>query len=44
MFATLVIALPSKHDGGEVRVTHSGKTKVFATSKVSEFNASFLAW
>jgi len=44
MFATLVIALPSKHEGGEVRVTHSGKTKKFETSKFSEFDASYLAW
>ncbi|TVY39810.1 hypothetical protein LSUB1_G005264 [Lachnellula subtilissima] len=44
MFATLVIALPSKHEGGEVRVTHAGKTRVFETAKFSEFGASFLAW
>lgn len=44
MFATLVIALPSKHEGGEVRVTHSGQTKTFETSKFSEFDASYLAW
>jgi hypothetical protein len=44
MFATLVIALPSKHEGGEVRVTHGGKTKTFETSKFSEFDSSYLAW
>ncbi|KUJ09541.1 uncharacterized protein LY89DRAFT_787848 [Mollisia scopiformis] len=44
MFATLVIALPSKHEGGEVHVTHAGKTKIFATSTFSEFDASYLAW
>jgi hypothetical protein len=44
MFATLVIVLPSKHEGGEVRVTHSGNTKVFETSKFSEFDSSYLAW
>jgi hypothetical protein len=44
MFATLVIALPSKHEGGEVRVTHDGKTKTFETSKFSEFDSSYLAW
>ncbi|KAH6672517.1 hypothetical protein B0J14DRAFT_74998 [Halenospora varia] len=44
MFATLVIALPSKHEGGEVRVTHAGQTKVFETSLTSDFNASYLAW
>jgi hypothetical protein len=44
MFATLVIALPSKHEGGEVRVTHGGKTKTFETSKSSEFDSSYLTW
>ncbi|TVY44089.1 hypothetical protein LOCC1_G004493, partial [Lachnellula occidentalis] len=44
MFATLVIALPSKHEGGEVRVTHAGKTRVFETAKFSDFGSSFLAW
>lgn len=44
MFATLVIALPSKHEGGEVRVTHGGQTKTFGTSKSSEFDSSYLAW
>lgn len=44
MFATLVIVLPSKHEGGEVRVSHSKTTKVFETSKFSEFDFSYLAW
>jgi hypothetical protein len=44
MFATLVVALPSKHEGGEVRVTHAGKTEVFETSKFSAFDFSYLAW
>lgn len=44
MFGTLVIALPSKHEGGAVEVTHAGQTKLFETSKFSEFEASYLAW
>ena len=44
MFGTLVIALPSKHEGGEVRVTHAGNTKLFETSQYSEFDSSYLAW
>ncbi|KAL5331156.1 hypothetical protein ACEPPN_000685 [Leptodophora sp. 'Broadleaf-Isolate-01'] len=44
MFATLVVALPSKHEGGEVRVSHNGETKVYATSTTSEFDGSYLAW
>lgn len=44
VFATLVIALPSKHEGGELQVTHAGKTQVFETSKYSDFGSSYLAW
>lgn len=44
MFGTMVIALPSKHEGGEVRVTHAGKTEIFETSKFSEYGSSYLAW
>ncbi|CAG8978430.1 hypothetical protein HYALB_00013248 [Hymenoscyphus albidus] len=40
MFATLVIALPSKHEGGAVKVTHAGQSRVFETSKFSEYEAS----
>jgi hypothetical protein len=44
MFGTLVIALPSRHEGGEVHVSHAGKTKVLESSKASEFESSYLAW
>ncbi|TAQ83888.1 hypothetical protein B7494_g7785 [Chlorociboria aeruginascens] len=41
MFGTMVIALPSKHEGGEV---HGSETKLFETSKYSDFDFSYLAW
>ncbi|KAI9781115.1 MAG: hypothetical protein M1816_002473 [Peltula sp. TS41687] len=44
MFGTLVICLPSKHEGGAVRVKHGGETKILRTDKTSEFDTSFLAW
>ena len=44
MFGTLVIALPSKHTGGALHVSHAGSEKVFETSSVSDFNTSMLAW
>ncbi|KAI1374042.1 hypothetical protein F4677DRAFT_447687 [Hypoxylon crocopeplum] len=33
MFGTLVISLPSSHEGGDVVVTHCGLTKTFQTSR-----------
>lgn len=44
MFGTLVVCLPSKHNGGEVHLSHSGEKKVFDTSTTSEFDLSTLAW
>jgi hypothetical protein len=44
MFGTLVIVLPSKHEGGEVRVTHAGETKIFESSIFSDFGTSYAAW
>ncbi|KAK1994374.1 2OG-Fe(II) oxygenase superfamily protein [Colletotrichum falcatum] len=41
MFGTLVICLPSPHEGGDVVVKHAGKTKTFKTSKVEQ---SFACW
>ncbi|KAF9879326.1 hypothetical protein CkaCkLH20_02869 [Colletotrichum karsti] len=42
MFGTLVICLPSPHDGGEVVARHCGETKTLKTSKYRE--GSFAAW
>jgi hypothetical protein len=42
MFGTLVICLPSKHEGGEVHVTHGGKEKILRTADSSEFSFTYL--
>lgn len=44
MIGTLVISLPSKHDGGEVHLSHSNRRHVFATSNFSSFDLTALAW
>ena len=44
MFGTLVICLPSMHEGGEVRLSHAGKKTVLDTARNSEFGLSALAW
>ncbi|KAK5214727.1 hypothetical protein LTS03_011672, partial [Exophiala xenobiotica] len=44
MFGTLVICLPSKHEGGEIHVTHGGQTKILHTADSSEFNYTYLCW
>lgn len=44
MIGTLVISLPSKHEGGEVHLSHSRSRHAFATSKFSSFDLTALAW
>lgn len=44
MFATLVIALPSEHTGGDVVVSFQGKQKVLQTASSSRLDFSCLAW
>lgn len=44
MIGTLVISLPSKHEGGEVHLSHSNRRHVFATSDFSSFDLAALAW
>ncbi|CZT25737.1 uncharacterized protein RCC_11406 [Ramularia collo-cygni] len=44
MFGTLVIALSSPHQGGDVAVSFNGKQKVMETSPDSAWSTSFLAW
>lgn len=44
MFGTLIICLPSKHVGGEVRVSHHGEEKLFCTGNSADFGLSWLAW
>ena len=44
MFGTLVIVLPSPHEGGDVIVTHDGHSKVLETAPASAFETQTLAW
>ncbi|KAG8533044.1 uncharacterized protein KY384_001827 [Bacidia gigantensis] len=44
MFATLVIALPSQHVGGEVVLDQGGQRKTLSTQHSSAFGFSYLAW
>lgn len=44
VIGTLVICLPSEHEGGHVHLAHAGKEHVFATALGSAFNLSSLAW
>lgn len=41
MFGTLVVCLPSAHEGGDVVVRHCGETKTFKTSGATQ---SFACW
>ena len=44
MFASLVIVLPSKFEGGEVHVSHNDEKEAFNISPSSQFTTSALAW
>jgi 2OG-Fe(II) oxygenase superfamily len=44
MFGTLVVCLPSKHEGGDVIASHKGEHLKFSTAKTSEFGFSYAAW
>ncbi|KAI0851538.1 hypothetical protein F5Y00DRAFT_267723 [Daldinia vernicosa] len=44
MIGTMVICLPSKHDGGSVHLSHAGKSYVFETDKTSDFGLTCLSW
>lgn len=44
MFGTLVVCLPSKHEGGKVLLTHNKRKVEYATSVSSKFNTTFAAW
>jgi hypothetical protein len=44
MFGTLVICLPSHHEGGEVWLSHAGMTTTLDTSATSRFDLTTLAW
>ncbi|KAI1074912.1 hypothetical protein F5B20DRAFT_561598 [Whalleya microplaca] len=44
MIGTLVVCLPSKHDGGSIHLSHAGKKYVFDTGLGSGFDLTSLAW
>ncbi|EFE43731.1 hypothetical protein TRV_01479 [Trichophyton verrucosum HKI 0517] len=44
MFATLVVCLPTKHEGGEIVLNHRGKSMQFKTSTTSMAGFSYAAW
>ncbi|KAI1120665.1 hypothetical protein F5Y10DRAFT_120384 [Nemania abortiva] len=44
MVATLVICLPSEHEGGEVHLSHAGQPRTYDTGKTSLFDTTALAW
>jgi len=43
-FGDLAICLPSKHESGEIRISHLGKSKVYETAQYSEYDSSLIAW
>ena len=44
MFGTLVVCLPSEHEGGQVHLTHGSQEKLIDTAPSSKFGFSYLAW
>ncbi|KAM5475397.1 hypothetical protein MauCBS54593_001085 [Microsporum audouinii] len=44
MFGTLVVCLPTKHEGGEIILKHDDKSLVFKTSTTSRAGFSYAAW
>ena len=44
MFGTLVISLPSEHEGGDIKVSHHGNTKTYTTAAHSAYQYQYIAW
>ncbi|CAH0390453.1 unnamed protein product [Bemisia tabaci] len=44
MFATLVVCLPSPHEGGKLILTHDNKKYEFETAATSRFSTSYAIW
>lgn len=44
MFGTLVISLPSYHDGGQVVLTHGKKEETYDSASYGEYSTSIAAW
>ena len=41
MFATLIVALPSRHGGGDVQISFGNQRKTLNTSSSSDFGFSY---
>lgn len=44
MFGTLVVCLPSLHEGGRIVLSHNKQKYIFDSSLSSDFDTSFAAW
>ncbi|EAU82069.2 hypothetical protein CC1G_09671 [Coprinopsis cinerea okayama7 len=44
MFATVIVLLPSEYEGGEVKITHSGKTDIIDLNYISNRGMAIMAW
>jgi hypothetical protein len=44
MFGTLVICLPSKHEGGDIHAIHGEQRMTLETARLSEFDYTYLCW
>jgi predicted 2-oxoglutarate/Fe(II)-dependent dioxygenase YbiX len=44
MFATLVVNLPSEHEGGELIISHAGQSQSYSFADSSLFEPSFVAF
>jgi len=44
MFGTLVVALPSSHQGGDVQTSFGTQERILKTAPTSNFGFSYLAW
>lgn len=42
--ATLVISLPSKHQGGDVYLSHEGEDRILQTAPLSDTDFQYLCW
>jgi 2OG-Fe(II) oxygenase superfamily len=44
MFGTMVVCLPSEHQGGAVVLKHNKDEYIYDSAKISDFGTSFAAW
>lgn len=44
MIGSMVVCLPSPHEGGDVHLSHAGNKSIFATAPSSAFDLKVLAW